>query len=78
MVLWGVRGVYKLIVGLKGENVVRSTKCGDARLKTHGKSEIEVVHVGERVQIAPCVGSALRRCGGSQIHVTSRNYEYEG
>jgi hypothetical protein len=47
MVLWGVRGVYKLIVGLKGEKVVRSTKCGDAtNSKTHGKSETEVFHVG--------------------------------
>jgi len=33
MVLWGVRGVYKLIVGLEwggGGKVVRSVKCGDA------------------------------------------------
>jgi hypothetical protein len=47
MVLWGVCGVYKLIVGLNGEKVVRSTKCGDAtNSKTHGKSETEVFHVG--------------------------------
>jgi hypothetical protein len=40
------------------------------KLETHGRSEIEMVQVdAERVQIVPCVGRALNRCGGSQIHV---------
>ena len=50
MVLWGVRGVYKLIVGLKeGKGGKIYEMWRRHRLKTHGKSEIEVIHVGERV-----------------------------
>jgi len=48
MVLWGVRRVYRLVVGLEGE---RGGKIYEmwrrTNSKTHGMSDIEVVHIGE-------------------------------
>jgi len=47
---------------------------------THRRNEIEAVQVdvGERIQVVPCVGCALSRCGGSRIHAASQDDEYEG